>query len=126
MRGYMDELNKKKASASLVLSKILQVYYGACLGVKTVHEKGLIHVDVRPENIFVDDDVITNATSAPLGRLSDFESCIRQGSLDCKNKCDDGTCTYGSPELAQGEQFDESTDVSLVLFSCCSVTTRIS
>lgn len=125
MKNYMGTLKKKNTPNPLVLFKILQVFYGACLGVKTLHERGLIHVDIKPDNIFVDDDDVMDAASLPLGRLGDFEQCLHQDSLECEDKPNAGTPNYASPQLSNGESFDKSTDVRAFL-RVCILTSRIS
>jgi len=90
-------------------------------GLRFAHEHGVIHCDIKPENILFDGE--------GRAKLSDFgmwhykAELARQGRLSLTMATDEeprgGTLLYMSPEQQQGEEPDASDDlwaVGLVLF----------
>lgn len=69
-------------------------FIAACiiLGLKKVHGAGILHMDIKPENIVMMDDGYC--------RLTDFGISVKLGDLKLKN-FDAGTPGYCSPEVAQ-------------------------
>lgn len=72
--SYVFENNIK-----LTIIDIRSIFFKICLGVKAMHEAGIAHLDIRPENILIDVN-----TKNPL--LSDFGgSCVSDTCDMCKN-----------------------------------------
>ena len=94
------------------LTKTLRIVEQAANALAAAHEAGIVHRDVKPENIMVRQDSIVKVldfglakTKAPLGDLEGEET----------NKTVPGTvmgsARYMSPEQARGLEIDERTDI---------------
>ncbi len=84
------------------------VLCGALSGLGYVHERGLLHGDVKPENVLVD--------SAGVSQLTDFGQAVPLGSPSSG-----GSAPYMSPEAIQGTPLDARSDLysmGVVLYEC--------
>jgi eukaryotic-like serine/threonine-protein kinase len=101
------------------LAQILRMGREIAEGLAAAHERGLIHRDVKPGNIWLD--------SAHKGRVKilDF-GLARVGTDDVhltRSGAIVGTPAYMSPEQARGEKVDERTDLfslGCVLYRLCT------
>ncbi len=82
----------------LSVTEIMRMGADICLALEFIQRKGLIHCDVKPSNIFLDDN--------GLWQLGDF-GCIQR-----KGKCiRHGSPAYCSPEAYRSEKCDISSDI---------------
>ena len=84
----------------LPLSQVLEVIFQVCAGLAYAHERGVVHQDIEPGNIFIQ----------PGGRvkLVDFGLACPPGTIDF---CLPGTIFYMSPEQIDGRLVDERSDI---------------
>lgn len=82
-----------------------KVLTGVCHGLSVLHERGLVHRDVKPENVIIGSDgqVV----------LIDFNAS-RMVSNACKDTVIMGTVGYASPEQLGISQSDARTDIYAV------------
>ncbi len=101
-------LNKKeKISKDLALKIILKV----CRGMKAAHNKGIIHRDIKPGNIFLSD----GDSLGELVKIIDF-GIAKTIDLEAKQNSHAtigfiGTYQYASPEQIRGARVDLRTDI---------------
>ena len=111
----------------LDLPYALSLFLQIAQGVKHVHNQGLIHRDLKPNNCFIDDAGVVKVGDFGLSRESgdskDVSDPISNSSLaDGDNTAGVGTRSYASPEQMKGSDYDSSTDVyslGIMLFELC-------
>ncbi|MFO8082870.1 MAG: protein kinase [Desulfobacterales bacterium] len=95
-RSLRSELNSlQRLAFSQVVSYLLQI----CRGLHYAHQRGIVHQDVKPDNIFI----------LPNGKIK-----ILDFGLACRCGTDGrfcGTPVYMSPEQIECMQIDERTDI---------------
>jgi serine/threonine-protein kinase len=83
-----------------------------CKALTLAHEKGVVHRDMKPENVFLTGDM-----SAPLATVLDFgisKTGDGQGTNLTKTGMIMGTPSYMAPEQARGDRVDHRADVYAV------------
>lgn len=75
------------------------------------HELGIVHRDVKPENIFISDWNLDSAgRRLPHLKLGDFGSSILLGPGQTVRQLA-GTLNYMSPEILRGERYSSEVDI---------------
>jgi serine/threonine protein kinase len=105
LQGRLDR------EGSLSVCEILRIARQTALGLAAAHEQGIVHRDVKPSNILLEQGVERALlTDFGLARAADDASLTRSGHMA-------GTPHYMSPEQARGESVEQRSD----LFSLGSV-----
>jgi serine/threonine protein kinase len=79
-----------------------------------VHAAGIVHRDMKPSNILLDEDGMPHLTDFGIARLTDATTRTRSGTFT-------GTAAYMSPEQVRGDRPGPESDVyalGLVLLEC--------
>ena len=89
---------------TLSIKKVLDIGIQICEGLALAHEKGIVHRDIKSDNIML----------SPRGqvKIMDFGLAKLKGATKLtKTRSTIGTLAYMSPEQAQGEEVDSRRDI---------------
>jgi serine/threonine-protein kinase len=76
-----------------------------CRGLEAAHEQGIIHRDIKPQNVLIDHKGEVKLMDFGIARMAEAESGMTQAGLIV------GTPHYMSPEQVQGKLLDPRSDV---------------
>src|ERR687888_895130 len=90
----------------------LEIAIQVARGLGFAHEQGLVHRDVKPQNVILNGDGRAKVTDFGIARSLDVQGVTQSGAVL-------GTSNYIAPEQASGQPVDQTTDVyslGVVLF----------
>jgi Tol biopolymer transport system component/predicted Ser/Thr protein kinase len=98
-----ESLRTKVAGGEIPVEEACRIARQMCEGLEAAHAHGIVHRDVKPENVMVLGD----------GRVKvlDFGIAKLRGSRPITRDATVGTAWYMSPEQLRGEQVDHRTDI---------------
>jgi serine/threonine protein kinase len=88
----------------LPIKRILDIAIQVCEGLSAAHEKGIVHRDMKSDNIMVTPKGQVKITDFGLAKMKGASKLTKTGSTI-------GTAAYMSPEQAQGEDVDQRSDI---------------
>ncbi len=94
----------KQESESLTVKKVLEIAIQISEGLASAHEKGIVHRDIKSDNIILTPKGQTKIMDFGLAKLKGASRLTQAGSTV-------GTAAYMSPEQAQGEDVDHRSDI---------------
>ncbi len=112
-RSLQDRVDRE---GPLEVREVLRIGIQTALGLAAAHSQGLVHRDVKPSNILLENGVErVKLTDFGLARAIDDASLTQSGVVA-------GTPQYMSPEQARGEAVDHRSDLfslgSVLYFAC--------
>ena len=91
-------------SESLPLREVIDIAFQVCEGLALAHEKGIVHRDIKPDNIMVTPRHQVKIMDFGLAKLKGAGRLTGTGATM-------GTASYMSPEQAQGMDVDRRSDI---------------
>ena len=105
MAYYSGEtLRDKISKGEIPVDDVINISIQIAEGLSKAHRKGIIHKDVKPANIIIDDENIVKIIDFGLAKLLSANNQIMLSSTM-------GTLSYMSPEEIKGHMIDFRTDV---------------
>ena len=99
-----ESLDQRIGQSPLPVSEALGIAEQIAKGLEAAHEKGIVHRDIKPGNVMVDDKGHVTVMDFGLALLT-------EGSKLTKLDTTVGTVAYMSPEQAEGRKVDHRTDI---------------
>jgi serine/threonine protein kinase/tetratricopeptide (TPR) repeat protein len=93
-----------KTSGTLTLSTCYQIAIQICRALKVAHQNGVIHQDIKPQNIMINNSGKVYVTDFGLAKSISRSTAPQAGMIS-------GTPKYFSPEQARGEESDQRSDI---------------
>jgi len=105
VRGYtLWELLEEAPNHRLAPRVALGIARQICRGLQVAHEQGIIHRDIKPQNVLIDHKGEVKLMDFGIARVAEAEGMTQAGLIV-------GTPHYMSPEQVQGKQLDPRSDV---------------
>ena len=94
------------------------IFYQCLEGLIYIHKEGVIHRDIKPGNIFMDDKGNIKIGDFGISAVMDFQNAKKftndpqeQQKLVFKKEKEKGTVNFMAPEIKNGEMYDQKADV---------------
>jgi serine/threonine-protein kinase len=113
---YVDGENLKQVvdrDGPLAIDRVVELGREIAQGLAFAHERGIVHRDVKPQNVLLNGDGMAKVTDFGIARTLDVEKGVTQTGTVL------GTSDYIAPEQASGQVVSRETDVyslGIVLF----------
>ena len=103
---YIDGENLKELSnrGPLEVREAIRLSLQVARALSFAHERGLVHRDVKPQNVLLNDDGQAKVTDFGIARSLDVQGVTQTGTVL-------GTSDYIAPEQARGQKVDPKTDI---------------
>ncbi len=103
---YIDGENLKELSnrGPLEVGEAIRLVLQVGRALSFAHERGLVHRDVKPQNVLLNEDGQAKVTDFGIARSLDVHGVTQTGTVL-------GTSDYIAPEQARGQKVDPKTDI---------------
>ena len=109
-----ETLREHMTSTRMTISEVLDVAAQVASALQAAHEGGIVHRDVKPENIMLRRDGIAKVLDFGLAKLALPQvgaEALAQSLVKTNPGIIMGTVSYMSPEQARGQEVDARTDI---------------
>jgi serine/threonine protein kinase len=93
-----------KEEGPLAVDRALDIAHQVAEGLSVIHRQGVIHRDIKPQNLIVQTDGKVKVMDFGIARMADLSALTQSGFLV-------GTPHYISPEQAMGQRVDHRSDI---------------
>ena len=107
----------KKKHVFLTENEILDVFTQICLAIKHIHDRKILHRDIKSQNIFLDSNGFVKLGDFGIAKCLNYTLDKIQGGLI-------GTPYYLSPEIVQGKPYSFKSDIwslGVLLYEICAL-----
>jgi eukaryotic-like serine/threonine-protein kinase len=101
---YVEGKTLKDLDQNLPLKQAIEIGIQTADGLAAAHEKGVVHRDIKPDNIMIRKDGRVQIMDFGLAKLRGVSRLTKEGTTV-------GTAGYMSPEQVQGQETDHRTDI---------------
>jgi eukaryotic-like serine/threonine-protein kinase len=103
---YVEGPNLKDLTRDgpLEVGEAIQLTLQVARALSFAHERGLVHRDVKPQNVLLNEDSQAKVTDFGIARSLDVQGVTQTGTVL-------GTSDYIAPEQARGQRVDPKTDI---------------
>jgi serine/threonine protein kinase len=112
-----ETLEQRMQRGKLTIKEVIRIAMQAARGLAAAHSKGLIHRDIKPGNILIEEATgVAKLTDFGLARVTEDVKLTRTGFVS-------GTPLYMAPEQALGEESDPRSDLfslGAVMYEMCT------
>jgi serine/threonine-protein kinase len=106
VRGYtLNELMDEAPGRQMPFRAAVGITRQVSRGLQAAHEQGIIHRDIKPQNVLIDAKGEVKLMDFGVARMAEAPEAMTQAGLIV------GTPHYMSPEQVQGKQLDARSDV---------------
>src|SRR5213594_1892671 len=111
-----ETLRERMAGAALPQRKAIDYALQIARGLAAAHEKGIVHRDIKPDNVFITDDGRVKILDFGLAKLTSATDGTSQTEVPTRKVSTDpgtvmGTMGYMSPEQLKGQPADHRSDI---------------
>ena len=93
-----------QAQGQMPIERTADIARQVALGLEAAHQRGIVHRDIKPQNILISPEGTAKVTDFGIGRATDLSTMTRTGAVM-------GTPHYMSPEQARGQRVDIRSDI---------------
>ncbi|MFN2638360.1 MAG: serine/threonine-protein kinase, partial [Gemmatimonadaceae bacterium] len=101
----LSELISESSSRQMAPRVAMGISRQICRGLQAAHEQGIIHRDIKPQNVLIDAKGEVKLMDFGIARMTETSEAMTQAGLIV------GTPHYMSPEQVEGKQLDPRSDV---------------
>jgi serine/threonine protein kinase len=104
LRVWVNEKKEEMGSRFLPVRDIIALALQVAEGLNAAHKKGIVHRDVKPENVMISTDGRAKIMDFGLAKIAGESKLTRSGAAV-------GTVAYMSPEQVQAGEIDARSDI---------------
>lgn len=95
---------KPAAAVSIEIKNVIDIAIQVCKGLKSAHKLGIVHRDIKPQNIIINKEGVVKILDFGVAKLT-------RSTKETKGFATMGTIHYMSPDQLSGKGVDQRTDI---------------
>jgi WD40 repeat protein/serine/threonine protein kinase len=113
LKDWIEDKRLYEGGKDRIMQRILDTSIQFAWGLAYAHERGLVHQDVKPDNVLITLDGIAKVTDFGLAKakVASVMGLAGKGEQDLLVSAAGGTPAFRSPEQAHGERLSLQTDI---------------